>query len=155
MVISTGTMWKRVTGSWFQAQTVHPLVVPTKLLHGKTTSSYLVCCLGISETWITFLDVGVHDGRRAIRIIGCKTHISIRNNELVWLVTIYDIVGVECSSWAVNILALQTSCPWRGSQWFIFVYRWWIHFSQSGKVSSLQGPHTAPLWSMTFFNSYL
>lgn len=69
--------------------------------------------------------------------------------------TVDDIVGVECFSWAVNILALQTSCPWCGSQWFIFVYRWWIHFSQSGKVSSLQGPNTAPLWSMTFFNSYL
>lgn len=111
MVISTGTMWKRVTGSWFQAQTVHPLVVPTKLLHGKTTSSYLVRFLAISETWITFLDVGVHDGRRAIRITGCKTLISVRNNELVWLVTVDDIVSVECSSWAVNILAFQTSCP--------------------------------------------
>lgn len=98
MVISTGTMWKRVTGSWFQAQTVHPLVVPTKLLHGKTTSSYLVRCLAISETWITFLEVCVHDGRQAIRIIAWKILISVRNNELVWLVTVHAIVGVECSS---------------------------------------------------------
>lgn len=77
MVISTGTMWKRVIGSWFQAQTVHPPVVPTKLLHGKTTSSYLVHCLAISEIWNTFLDVGINDGRRAFRIIVCKTLISV------------------------------------------------------------------------------